>query len=214
LHSLLYGPVYEYIVDFNSKNTLLRYYCQGEKKEMASSTNPSLTFIGQQITIYGGILILAVGVLGESLNIIVFLSLKTFRESSCAFYLTVMAFVNIGQLLLGLLSRIMISGFGIDWTAMSLPFCKIRLTVFHLCGLMSYTCICLATIDQYLATCIRPHWQQWSNIRMAHRLVIIFTIIWSLHTIPYFIFLNRVTSQATNYRQRLLYHSQWNHGTI
>jgi hypothetical protein len=38
---------------------------------------------------------------------------------------------------------------------------------------MSYACLCLATIDQYFATCTSPRWQQWSNITIAHWLAII-----------------------------------------
>ncbi|UJR38063.1 hypothetical protein I4U23_030744 [Adineta vaga] len=60
------------------------------------------------MTICLGIPFLIAGLLGACLNIIVFLSLKTFRQSSCAFFLTIMSFVNIGQLLTGLLSRILI----------------------------------------------------------------------------------------------------------
>jgi hypothetical protein len=158
---------------------------------MSSSSSLSLSFIGQQITIYSGITILILGIIGGFLNLIVFLSLKTFRQSSCAFYLTVMSFVNIGQLIFGLLSRILITGFGIDWTTTSLFYCKFRVPFFQLCSLISYACLCLATIDQYFATCTRVRWQQWCNIKLAHRLIIIFTIISCLILIPYPIFLNQ-----------------------
>jgi hypothetical protein len=127
---------------------------------MSSSIDSSLTVIGREITIYGGFLILIVGVLGEIINIIVLLSLKTFRQNSCAFYLTIKSIFNIGQLLLGLSSRILITGFGIDWTLTSLAYCKFRIPFLQLCSLMSYTCLCLATIDQYFATCTRRRWQQ------------------------------------------------------
>jgi hypothetical protein len=72
-----------------------------------------LNFIGQQITIYASIPIFVAGTIGGCLNIIVFLSLRTFRESSCAFYLTVLSFMNVNQLITGLLTRLMISGFNI-----------------------------------------------------------------------------------------------------
>jgi hypothetical protein len=81
---------------------------------MSSSLILTLNYITKQVTIYIGIPIFIAGILGGFLNIITFLSLRTFRESSCAFYLTVMSFVNIGQLIAGLLSRIMINGFNID----------------------------------------------------------------------------------------------------
>jgi len=160
---------------------------------MSSSTSSSLTFIGQQITIYGGFIIIITGVLGNLINSIVFLSLKTFRQSSCAFYLTIMSIVNIGQLLAGLLSRVIIYGYGIDWTTKSVFFCKFRVPFFELCALMSYACLCLATIDQYLATCTRPRWQTWSNIKIAHCLIVISLIISIIILIPYPIYLNHVT---------------------
>jgi hypothetical protein len=107
-------------------------------------------FISEQVTIYLGISIVIVGGL---LNTIVFLSLQTFRQSPCALYLTVASIVNIGQLLTGLFSRVMISGFEIDWTLILLFYCKFRLSFYQICALVSLTYMCLASIDQYLATC-------------------------------------------------------------
>jgi len=57
---------------------------------------------------------------------IIFLSLRIFRENSCAFYLTVMSLLNIGELITGYLPRINASGFDIDWTQISLFYCKFR----------------------------------------------------------------------------------------
>ena len=74
---------------------------------MSSLYTSSLDFTGQQISIYLGIFIMITGVFDEFLDTIIFLSLRIFRQSSCALYLTVMSIVDIGQLLTGLLSRIM-----------------------------------------------------------------------------------------------------------
>ena len=81
---------------------------------MSSSNTSSYPYAARQVAIYAGIPTLIGGLFGEVMNIIVFLSLKTFRENSCAFYLTVMSFVNIGQLITSLLFQIMIRGFNID----------------------------------------------------------------------------------------------------
>jgi hypothetical protein len=156
----------------------------------SSPITASEIFAAEQIILYGGISILIIGVIGEIFNIIVFLSLQTFRQNSCAFYLTIMSIVNIGQLLTGLLSRITITGFDIDWAQMSLFYCKFRYFAFQTCGLLSFTCICLATIDQYFSTCFSPRWQQWSNTKLSHRLIITFVFLWIIHGIPYLIFYN------------------------
>jgi hypothetical protein len=164
---------------------------------MSSSIISSLVFAGQQATRYMGIPILVGGVLGGLLNAIVFLSLQTFRQSSCVFYLTIMSIVDIGQLLSGSFSRIMITGFGIDWTHSSLFYCKIRLCLIQTSSLISNTCLCLAILDQYFATCSHPRWQRWSNIKLAHYLTAVLSLVWILHDVPYFIYLNHFTSPNT-----------------
>ncbi|UJR08180.1 hypothetical protein I4U23_012453 [Adineta vaga] len=161
---------------------------------MTESNRSSLEFISQQITIYAGIPILSAGLLGNIINIIVFLSLQTFRQNSCAFYLTIMSIVNNGQLITGLFTRIMISGFNIDWTQTSIFYCKFRQFCLQTCVSISMTCMCLAIIDQFLATCYTRQWQQWSNIKVAHRLTILSVIIWLLHGIPYWIFYDQIQS--------------------
>ncbi|CAF1050150.1 unnamed protein product [Adineta steineri] len=164
---------------------------------MSSSIISLLALAGKQITIYLGIFTLIAGVIGGLLNIVVFLSLKTFRESSAAFYLTVMSIFNIGQMLTGLLSRIMTSGFGIDWSLTSLFYCKFRFYCFNVCAATSMTCICLAIIDQYLATSSRAQWRQWCHMKIARRLVLLFVLIWIIQSIPVMIFYDHVNSVTT-----------------
>jgi len=109
-----------------------------------------------------------------------------------------MSMVNIVHLITGLLSRIMISGFNKDWTQSSLFYCKFRAYSVQSGVTISFTCMCLATIDQFLATCSQPRWQQWSNIKVAHRLTISFIIIWLLHGIPYIIYYNYMNTTSTD----------------
>ena len=167
------------------------------QRQHVGSNRFSLTFAGKQVTIYLGTFTLVAGVVGGILITIVFLSLRTFRQSSCAFYLTIMSLFNIGQVVTGLLNRIMQTGFGIDWSVMSLFYCKLRYYLFEVCALTSMTCICLATIDQYLATSPYPRWQQWSNIKLAQRLLTIVVLIQMLYNVPYFIFVDHVVSVST-----------------
>lgn len=149
----------------------------------------SYTAITQQTSINFGIPVLIAGLMGGLLNTIVFLSLRTFRQNSCAFYLTIMSIVNMGQLMTGLLSRIMISGYGIDWTATSAFYCKFRYFLLQTCTLVSLTCICLATIDQYFATSSNLRWKQWfCQLKIAFCLTVITVIFWLLHGILYLVF--------------------------
>jgi hypothetical protein len=106
----------------------------------------SLTFIAKQVAIYFGIPCFIAGVIGGLFNIIVFRSLHTFRHSSCAFYLTMMSIFNIAQMSIGLFSRIMTTGFNIDWTQTSVFYCKFKFFGLQLTAIMSSTCLCLATM--------------------------------------------------------------------
>jgi hypothetical protein len=165
---------------------------------MSLTINSSTHFVKQQIAIYFGIPTFIMGVIGAFLNIIIFLSLNTFRQSSCAFYLMAMSVFDLGRFFSSTLSYIMRHGYGIDWGIHSLIYCKFKVFIFSTCSLSSTTCLCLAIIDQYFATCTRPRWQQWCNIKLAHRLTAIFLIIWTLHGVPYFIFYDHVISPSTN----------------
>ena len=152
----------------------------------------------KQITIYYGIPVFIMGVVGAIFNIIVFLSSRTFKQKSCVFYLTIMSVLDLCRFLTSTLSNIVSWGFGIDWTIHSLFFCKIRIFIFSICSLGSITCLCLAIIDRYFATCTRSRWQQWCNIKLAHRLTSIFLIIWTLHGVPYFVFYDHIISPTSN----------------
>ncbi|CAF0905422.1 unnamed protein product [Rotaria sordida] len=149
------------------------------------------------VTTYLGTPIFVLGVIGELLNIIVFLSLKTFRLNSCAFYLTIMAMASIGYLFTGLLTFIMMYGYNTDWKKQSRFYCIVRNGFTHICMLIAFSCLCLATIDQFLATCSYPRWQQLCNINLARRLCFAFIILWFLYGISFFISYDLVIDIST-----------------
>ncbi|CAF1612064.1 unnamed protein product [Adineta ricciae] len=99
-----------------------------------------------------------------------------------------MSISNLGILISGQLTRILISGYSIDWTQTSLFYCKFRTYSLQTFSNVSLAYLSLATIDQYLSTCSRPQWQQWSNIRVAHRLAILVVLLGLICNIPYAIY--------------------------
>jgi hypothetical protein len=168
---------------------------------MSSSFIAWASFTIKQMAIYFNIPVFIIGTTGACLNIIIFLSLKTFRQSSCAFYLMMMSIFDIGRFFGSVVGYIVRWGFGTDWGATSFFYCEIKLGLFHTFTLCSMTCLCLAIIDQYFATSSRLRWQQWSNIKLAYRLTTIFCVIWILHGIPYLIFNNQIIALSTNQTQ-------------
>ncbi|UJR11510.1 hypothetical protein I4U23_015691 [Adineta vaga] len=157
-----------------------------------------LTVIGQEIVRYCGTLVFAVGILGGALSTLEFISLRTFRQSSCAFYLTIISCSNIGSIGFSFSPLIMVALISTDVSDISLFYCKFRRCMSQAFLGISMTCLCLATIDQYFATCPYPRLQRLSTIKLAHRLVITTVLIWILHGIPYLIYFTHVQSSTTN----------------
>ncbi|CAF1113833.1 unnamed protein product [Adineta ricciae] len=149
------------------------------------------------ITNYLGTFILVFGAMGEFLNLVVFLSLRTFRESSCAFYLTVASFFKILQIFTGLLSRVFTSITAVDWTAISPFYCKFRGYFAEFSPLCTLGLACLAVVDQYFATSTHPRWQRWCDIKVAYRLSFLMTTFSSIGAIPHGIFFELVESPIT-----------------
>jgi hypothetical protein len=161
-----------------------KFYRLYKNKSMSnSSTIIFFQFVTQQITIYFGLFILITGVFGDLLNILVFTTLNTFRNTPCVFYLTIASVVNAGQLLTSLLIRILSIGFYIDPTTTSW-FCKIRVFLVQYCAVVSLTCTSLATIDQFISMTHR----RLSSLQLAHRHIILACIISSIHGIFFLIY--------------------------
>jgi hypothetical protein len=136
-----------------------------------------LKFVLQQVDIYVGLFILITSLIGSTLNIIIFTSLKTFREITCAFYLTCASIVGIGDIMTALLIRILSDGFLVDPRKITW-FCKIYQYGNNWFFSVWLTCVCLATIDQFLSM---SKYRHWSSLRLARRFVFIVCIFWFLH---------------------------------
>jgi len=146
-----------------------------------------ILFASQQFTLYISFIILFGGIIGHTIDILVFTSSKPFRNTQSAFYLTIESIVNSIHLLLSFSSRIAINGFNNDLTRTSLAWCKIRSFVGSTCTFLSLIIVCLAAIDQYLATSYNHHLKQFSTLKLAQRVASLAIVLVSLHGIPFLI---------------------------
>ncbi|CAF1588538.1 unnamed protein product [Adineta ricciae] len=160
---------------------------------MDSDYVTSLYHIRSQFSTYVTIPICILSIIGEIFNIIVFLSLKTFRQNSCAFYLMSMSIFNFIRLVFSTLFIVISTAFSIDWSFALFYYCQFRNLIVASCNLSAITCLCLAIADQYFATCSRHRLQQWSNIKIAYRVTGTIAIVWILHAIPYCIYFNQLS---------------------
>ena len=112
----------------------------------------SLPYIGQECIIYGGLFFLLMGLIGNGINIYVFSTTRVYRKTPCTFYFLVASIVNIIYILFNFTTRIVGNIYGIDFSNMSMIWCKTRQFLLYFLSLVTLTCSCLATIDQFLVT--------------------------------------------------------------
>ncbi len=149
----------------------------------SSSDLNSLRFATRQINLYGELFVFIIGIIGELLNIVVFSTLKTFRQTTCSFYLIINAIANIGILIVILL-RVIYDGFNGGLTYTSL-FCKFRYLLARYWILLSMTSMCLVSIDQFISMTSYRHW---SNLKIARRLIAFAGVLWLITSIFDFIY--------------------------
>jgi len=156
----------------------------------------SLTYVGQQLMISVGITLITIGLIGNSINVLVFSSSIHYRKSSCAFYLLMSAVFNIIYISMNYIPRFVSQVSKYDLLRYSIVWCKMRSFGVITFPLITLTCSCLATIDQYLSTSQNVHLRRLSQIKLARRMVILLTVVWTIHGVAPLVFNNISPSQT------------------
>ncbi|CAF0926734.1 unnamed protein product [Adineta steineri] len=171
---------------------------------MSSSNNTSITSAIIQLqsafrysSLILGFVLLIVGVLGDILNIIVFIKVRNYKHNACSLYMFVRTFIDLYILLAGLTTRMLATGFQMDFTLINRIWCKTRLGLSNINSESTYTLICLQAIDAFMCSSPSAGVRQKSNIRIARYLVIGTLCFWCIHEIPYFIFQDLVIVGGT-----------------
>lgn len=145
-----------------------------------------------------GLIILIFGLLGNLLNIIIFISLNSYKENACSLYILCRSIFDILILIFGLGTRILSETFQIDLTSENNIWCKLRVPIIYINTLNSYTFLCLQSIDAYFVTSLTSSLRQISNIRRARYFIIIFFFFWTFEEIPYLFFQELVKNSVGN----------------
>ena len=125
----------------------------------------TILYISQQLTIFLGSFLVITGVIGNAINIVVFSSVRSYRTTPCTFYFLIGSFFDIAYIMINLVSRIVISGVGVDFTRTSPSWCKMRNFSLATISLLSLSCSCLATIDQFFSTSQNASLRRLSSIK-------------------------------------------------
>ncbi|CAF0795895.1 unnamed protein product [Adineta ricciae] len=160
----------------------------------------TLLYDAQQFTLYSGYFLLIAGVIGNGINIFIFLKKREYRTNPCTFYFLLGSMVNIFYILLNLSIRILTTGYNVNVVGTSTAWCKIRQYLLVIPSILSITFSCLATIDQFLITSKSAYLRKCSQLQCAHRISLVALLIWCLHGIPILVFyqVSPITNTCTN----------------
>ncbi|CAF1179757.1 unnamed protein product [Adineta steineri] len=162
---------------------------------MSSNNNTSITLAILQLqtafrylSFILGFILLIGGVLGNILNIIAFIKVGNYKNNACSLDMFVRAFIDLYALLAGLATRILATGFQIDFTLMNRIWCKTRVGFLDINSQSTYTLICLQAIGAFMCSSPSVVLRQKSTIQIARYLIVGTLCFWFIHEIPYFIF--------------------------
>lgn len=151
------------------------------------STDIQLLLNVQTYILYFDYIIFVVGLVGNSINLLVFTKLKLFRNNRCTFYLIVESIANIVMLIQYFIPQIIQLIYGNDPINLSIIWCKTKTTLAQSCRLFISSVICLEAFDQFLST-HHLYYRQLNTLRLARYLIWITACVWFCQTIPYIIY--------------------------
>ncbi|UJR24674.1 hypothetical protein I4U23_006047 [Adineta vaga] len=152
------------------------------------------SYLIRSITLYGGLPIFIVGTIGNLLN---FLSLWRTRKNPCVFIFLSSSIVNCIVLFYGLFTRILSVGFELDWSTTNVIWCKTRIAFTQASFLISLTCVCLASLDRFFASCRQEKYRRFSRLSLAKLSVCLTILFWFGHSIPYLVYAELIESSST-----------------
>jgi hypothetical protein len=136
-----------------------------------------------QLAYWGPIVLFSIGAPAALFNAIVFISVKTYRQSPTTYYVIGQSIADVATLLIVLLQIIPSTSVNVSSIACKLMIFAIQLTL--TCA-MSF--LCLAAFDRWACTSQSARIRQLSSTRIARRLFLLPFLFWSLINIPFLIY--------------------------
>ncbi|CAF1354921.1 unnamed protein product [Adineta ricciae] len=139
---------------------------------------------------YYGIPLLVFGCVGNVLNLLIFIR-SQLKKNPCSTYFFYSSIANLNVIFLGLLSRILSDGFGIDPSSYNLGYCRFRYFILHSSMVLSSWFTILASVDRYCVSSKSARRRQLSSLKTSRFLVcsttvivlILYSHVWGLFTI-------------------------------
>jgi len=142
---------------------------------------PTLTEVRIWMTEYIMSIFLALGVLGNLINVYIF-ARKNFRRNSCSMYLLAESFVNVFIVSWGIGPALYDLNY-VDPSVYSFAYCKLRLYSIHTLLMIGRTFIVFACLDRYALCSQSVRLRSFCVPKIAIRVIIVVPLVWPVLTL-------------------------------
>jgi hypothetical protein len=143
-----------------------------------------LVEVARQILIYGGLLMMLMGMFGSFMIILIFIR-RPYNQSPCATYIIVNGILSFLFLPLYYLPNIVTFGFQINWLALNTPFCKFQMSYAAFTITSIFVINCFKSIDRYAISSRSTRIRSFSSKKTAGISVAIgLVLVWCLIGTP------------------------------
>ena len=143
---------------------------------MSGELGKTLLYISLQLYRYVPIAELLLGTFGNIMNVLIFMR-PSLRSNPCSFYFWISSINNLFYLYVGLLTRMLASGWSLDPTQKSNILCKLRIFFVYTSSSLIQWYMIVASIDRYFSSCTSTRIRQWSTVKVARKVTLLTTII-------------------------------------
>ena len=148
----------------------------------------TLAIVTERYILFSTIIIVAMGLVGNTLILSVFKKLKIFRTKPSVFYLTTEAIVDILLLIYNFTLRLLTVRYGFDIWYASPVWCKLRIIIGQTLVLTLLSIICYTALDQFLTTSYSVYLRNRSSVKLAQYLIFIGMCLSLLHSVAFGVF--------------------------
>ena len=141
-----------------------------------SNTTTTIQLVTNQMTFYGPIFLLIIGIISCLCNILTFTS-KQLRQNSCAFYFLCSSIFELLSITFGLISRLATDHFGSTLQNTNRFYCKFRAYSVSAIPLIATYFVLLSAIDRCLSSSKHARLRSFSQMKMAYRSALIVILL-------------------------------------
>ena len=136
----------------------------------------TLPIITSNMSYYGSIFILVIGLFGCLCNLITFTAVRL-QCNPCAFYFLLSTIFEVCSITFGVISRMAADHLGSNLSSTSRAYCKLRAFLVSAIPLTATYLILMASIDRFMSSSVSARLRSFSQIKVAHRASILVTLI-------------------------------------